>query len=167
MSSSVSKETAGRAGQLAKGQLRTIDAIAISVSVLSPPWPCSSTPAASPRGRRVHPAVHPARRHRLPGAGLRGHRLHPPDGGRGYAYTYVSRSLGKPSGFLAGWLYAFGFMCFVPMTMAAVGFLLADLLGLATRLVDRVLRHRHGAAVVLSIDPDPHDDAGADRRRHR
>ncbi|HWN36145.1 MAG TPA: APC family permease [Pseudonocardia sp.] len=48
----------------------------------------------------------------------------------GYAYTYASRSLGKSAGFLAGWLYAFGVTCFVPMTMAAVAYLTADLLGL-------------------------------------
>jgi amino acid transporter len=48
----------------------------------------------------------------------------------GYAYTYVSRSLGQRAGFLAGWLYFFGFACFVPMTMAGVGWLLTDLLGI-------------------------------------
>jgi amino acid transporter len=48
----------------------------------------------------------------------------------GYAYTYVSRSLGQRPGFLAGWLYFFGFACFVPMTMAGVGALLAQLLGI-------------------------------------
>jgi amino acid transporter len=46
----------------------------------------------------------------------------------GYAYTYVSRTLGKSTGFVVGWLYAFGFLCFVPTTMAAVSFLLCDLL---------------------------------------
>lgn len=50
----------------------------------------------------------------------------------GYAYTYVSRSLGAGPGFLAGWLYFFAFACFVPMTMAGVGWLLADLLGIST-----------------------------------
>jgi amino acid transporter len=50
----------------------------------------------------------------------------------GYAYTYVSRSLGQGSGFLAGWLYFFGFACFVPMTMAGVGFLFCDLVGIST-----------------------------------
>ena len=39
----------------------------------------------------------------------------------GYAYTYVSRSLGKRAGFMAGWLYFFGIACFVPMTMVGVG----------------------------------------------
>jgi len=39
----------------------------------------------------------------------------------GYAYTYVSRSLNPSLGFLAGWMYFFGFICFVPMTMGGVG----------------------------------------------
>src|SRR5262250_379375 len=52
----------------------------------------------------------------------------------GYAYTYASRSLGKEAGFMAGWLYFFGFICFVPMTMSGVGFLAADLLGLNPKL---------------------------------
>lgn len=46
----------------------------------------------------------------------------------GYAYTYVSRTLGKSAGFVAGWLYGFCMLCAVPMTMAAVAFLLCDLL---------------------------------------
>jgi amino acid transporter len=48
----------------------------------------------------------------------------------GYAYTYASRSLGKGAGFMAGWLYAFGLACFVPMTMAGVAYLFSDLVGL-------------------------------------
>src|SRR2546421_3195679 len=52
----------------------------------------------------------------------------------GYAYTYASRSLGKEAGFIAGWLYFFGFICFVPMTMSGVGFLAADLLHLNPKL---------------------------------
>ena len=48
----------------------------------------------------------------------------------GYAYTYASRSLGKGAGFMAGWLYFFGMICFVPMTMSGVGYLAANLLGL-------------------------------------
>jgi amino acid transporter len=48
----------------------------------------------------------------------------------GYAYTYASRSLGKGAGFMAGWLYFFAMVCFVPMTMSGVGALSADLLGL-------------------------------------
>src|SRR6185312_14433176 len=50
----------------------------------------------------------------------------------GYAYTYASRSLGKGAGFMAGWLYFFGMICFVPMTMSGVAYLATDLLGLGT-----------------------------------
>src|SRR2546421_4424657 len=46
----------------------------------------------------------------------------------GYAYTYTSRSLGQGAGFLTGWLYFFGFFCFVPMTMAGVGGFTRDLI---------------------------------------
>jgi amino acid transporter len=49
----------------------------------------------------------------------------------GYAYTYAARSLGKGPGFIAGWLYFFAMICFVPMTMSGVGALAADLLGLS------------------------------------
>jgi amino acid transporter len=118
---------------LARGSLRTIDAVAISVSVLSPAMAMQlntggvaaqaggSTPLAFLLGgiacltlgfvvigftRRMAAA--------------------------GYAYTYVSRSLGQGSGFLAGWLYFFGFACFVPMTMAGVGWLFCDLIGIST-----------------------------------
>ena len=52
----------------------------------------------------------------------------------GYAYTYASRSIGKEGGFIAGWLYAFGLACFVPMTMAGVAGLAINLLGLNTNL---------------------------------
>ena len=48
----------------------------------------------------------------------------------GYAYTYASRSLGKEGAFVVGWLYFFGMVCFVPMTMSGVGYLAANLLGL-------------------------------------
>lgn len=50
----------------------------------------------------------------------------------GYAYTYASRSLGKSAGFMAGWLYALGLACFVPMTMAGVAYLFCDLVGLSS-----------------------------------
>ena len=52
----------------------------------------------------------------------------------GYAYTYASRSIGKEGGFIAGWLYAFGLACFVPMTMAGVAGLAINLLGLNANL---------------------------------
>jgi amino acid transporter len=132
MSQTVPSQASTQVGQLAKGQLRTIDAIAISVSVLSPGMAMQlntggvaavaggSTPLSTLLGGIGCLAlafVVIGFTRRMAAAG--------------YAYTYVSRSLGKPTGFMAGWMYAFGFLCFVPMTMAAVGFLLADLLGLA------------------------------------
>jgi len=119
-------------GGLAKGSLRTWDAIAISISVLSPGMAMQlntgglaavsggSTPLAVLIGGiacLTLAFVVIGFTRRMAAAG--------------YAYTYVSRSLGKRPGFLAGWLYAFGMACFVPMTMAGVGYLLTDLLGLS------------------------------------
>ncbi len=52
----------------------------------------------------------------------------------GYAYTYAARSIGKEGGFVAGWLYAFGLSCFVPMTMAGTAALAINLLGLNPKL---------------------------------
>jgi amino acid transporter len=132
VSRSVPSDAPAQAGQLAKGQLRTIDAIAISVSVLSPGMAMQlntggvaavaggSTPLSTLLGGIGCLAlafVVIGFTRRMAAAG--------------YAYTYVSRSLGKRPGFLAGWLYAFGMMAFVPMTMAAVGALTAQLLGLS------------------------------------
>jgi amino acid transporter len=54
--------------------------------------------------------------------------------GAGCAYTYLSRGIGQGGGFLAGWLYAFGVLCFAPMTMTAVVYLICDLLDLDTAL---------------------------------
>jgi amino acid transporter len=96
-----------RAPGLARGTLTTVDAVAISVTILAPGMAMllnvpgiaavtgGSTPAAA-----------------------------------GYAYTYISRSPGRTTGFVAGWLYAFGVMCFVPSTMAGVAYLASDLLHL-------------------------------------
>lgn len=118
-----------RTGELAKGSLRTIDAIAISISVLSPAMAMDlntggvaavaggSTPLSFLLGGIGCLAlgfVVVGFTRRMAAAG--------------YAYTYLSRSLGKRWGFLGGWMYAFGFAAFVPMTMAAVGYLLATLL---------------------------------------
>lgn len=116
---------------LAKGSLRTWDAVAISISVLSPGMAMQlntggvaaaaggSTPLAFLLGGVAcltlgYVVIGFTRRMAA----------------AGYAYTYVSRSLGQRPGFLAGWLYFFGMACFVPMTMAGVGYLLADLLGI-------------------------------------
>jgi amino acid transporter len=121
----------GPAGQgLARGTLRTVDAVAISISVLSPAMAMQlntggvagtaggSTPLAFLLGGIACLAlafVVIGFSRRMASAG--------------YAYTYVSRSLGQSWGFLAGWLYFFAFACFVPMTMAGVGWLFSDLIG--------------------------------------
>jgi amino acid transporter len=122
-------------GELAHGTLRLWDAIAISVSVIAPGMAMllnvsgvavvsgGSTPLAFLLGGIACLAlafVVIGFTRRMATAG--------------YAYTYASRSLGKEAGFMAGWLYFFGFICFVPMTMSGVGFLAADLLGLNPKL---------------------------------
>jgi amino acid transporter len=122
-------------GELAHGSLRLWDAIAISVSVIAPGMAMllnvtgvaavagGSTPLAFLLGGVACLAlafVVIGFTRRMASAG--------------YAYTYASRSLGKEAGFMAGWLYFFGFICFVPMTMSAVGYLAADLLGLNPKL---------------------------------
>src|SRR6266702_845397 len=122
-------------GELAHGSLHLWDAIAISVSVIAPGMAMllnvsgvsvvagGSTPLAFLLGGIACLAlafVVIGFTRRMASAG--------------YAYTYASRSLGKEAGFMAGWLYFFAFICFVPMTMSAVGFLAADLLGLNPKL---------------------------------
>jgi amino acid transporter len=121
------------AGELAHGSLRVWDAIAISVSVLAPGMAMllnvsgvattagGSTPLAFVLGGIACLAlafVVIGFTRRMASAG--------------YAYTYASRSLGREAGFMAGWLYFFGFICFVPMTMSGVGYLATDLLGIGT-----------------------------------
>src|SRR5258706_2212800 len=119
------------AGELAHGSLRLWDAIAISVSVIARGMamllnvsgvsavPGGSTPMAFLLGGVACLAIafvvigFPRRM-----------------ASAGYAYTYASRSLGKEAGFMAGWLYFAGMICFVPMTMSGVGYLAANLLGL-------------------------------------
>jgi amino acid transporter len=122
-------------GELAHGSLRLWDAIAISVSVIAPGMAMllnvtgvafvagGSTPLAFLLGGVACLAlafVVIGFTRRMATAG--------------YAYTYASRSLGTSAGFMAGWLYFFGFICFVPMTMSAVGYLAADLLGVSPDL---------------------------------
>ena len=122
-----------RADVLARGTLRLPDAIAISVSVLAPGMAMllnvsgvaatsgGSTPLAFLLGGVACLAlafVVIGFTRRMASAG--------------YAYTYASRSLGKGAGFMAGWLYFFGMICFVPMTMSGVAYLATDLLGLGT-----------------------------------
>src|SRR6202142_1587053 len=121
--------------ELAHGSLRIWDAIAISVSVIAPGMAMllnvsgvaivagGSTPLAfllGGVGCLALAFVVIGFTRRMASAG--------------YAYTYASRSLGKGAGFMAGWLYFFGRICFVPMTMSAVGYLAADLLGLNPKL---------------------------------
>jgi amino acid transporter len=122
-------------GQLAHGSLRVWDAIAISVSVIAPGMAMllnvsgvavvsgGSTPLAFLLGGIACLAlafVVVGFTRRMAAAG--------------YAYTYTSRSLGKEAGFMAGWLYFFGFICFVPMTMSGVGYLAANLLHVSPKL---------------------------------
>src|SRR3954466_6692563 len=124
-------ETGPEGQGLARGTLRTVDAVAISISVLSPAMAMQlntggvagtaggSTPLAFLLGGVACLAlafVVIGFTRRMASAG--------------YAYTYASRSLGKSAGFMAGWLYAFGLACFVPMTMAGVAYLFSDLVGL-------------------------------------
>jgi amino acid transporter len=122
-------------GQLARGSLRLWDAIAISVSVLAPGMAMllNVSGVAAVAGGSTPLAF------LLGGVGCLAlafvvigftRRM----ASAGYAYTYASRSLGKYAGFMAGWLYFFGMICFVPMTMSAVGYLAADLLGLSPKL---------------------------------
>lgn len=117
--------------QLAKGSLRTVDAIAICISVLSPVMAMQlntggvaaiaggSTPLAFLLGGIACLAL---------GFVVIGFTRRM--AAAGYAYTYLSRSLGKRWGFLGGWLYVFGFAAFVPMTMCGVGQLAANLFNL-------------------------------------
>src|SRR5215813_14617966 len=123
------------AGELAHGSLRLWDAIAISVSVIAPGMAMllNVTGVAAVAGGSTTLAF------LLGGIACLAlavvvigfcRRM----ATAGYAYTYASRSLGKEAGFMAGWLYFFGFICFVPMTMSGVGFLAADLLGLNPKL---------------------------------
>src|ERR1044071_5785884 len=131
---SASPRTTGDA-RLASGTLRTRDAVAISVSVLAPGMAMllnvsgvaatsgGSTPLAFLLGGIACLAlafVVIGFPRRMPTAG--------------YASPCASRSLGTSAGFMAGWLYFFGFICFVPMTMSAVGYLAADLLGVNPKL---------------------------------
>ena len=118
--------------QLAHGSLRLWDAIAISISVLAPGMAMllntsgvalaagGSTPLAFLLGGIACLAlafVVIGFTRRMASAG--------------YAYTYASRSLGKTAGFMTGWLYFFGMICFVPMTMSGAGYLATSLLGIS------------------------------------
>src|ERR671930_2363570 len=112
----------GDLDQLKGGTLSTIDAVAMAIAVLSPAMAMAynTTFAASFSGTSTPFAF------LLGGVGCLAlavvvigftRRM----ASAGYAYTYTSRTLGANAGFLTGWLYFFGFFCFVPMTMAGVG----------------------------------------------
>jgi amino acid transporter len=133
----IERELAAATGQdqLHHGSLRLPDAIAISISVLSPGMAMllntsavaavagGSTPLAFLLGGIACLAlafVVIGFTRRMASAG--------------YAYTYASRSLGKHIAFVMGWLYFFAMICFVPMTMSGVGYLSANLLGLSPKL---------------------------------
>jgi amino acid transporter len=115
--------------QLKGGSLSTIDAVAMAIAVLSPAMAMAynTTFAASFSGTSTPFAF------LLGGIGCLAlavvviaftRRM----ASAGYAYTYTSRSLGQEAGFMTGWLYFFGFFCFVPMTMSGVGGFTRDLI---------------------------------------
>lgn len=116
---------------LARGTLSTSDAVAISVTVLAPgmamllnvPGVAAVTGASTPLAFLLGGLACLALAVVVVGFTRR-------MAAAGYAYTYISRSLGRTTGFVSGWLYAFGVMCFVPMTMAGVAYLASDLLHL-------------------------------------
>lgn len=116
--------------KLAKGTLSTLDAVAISVSVLAPgmamllnvPGVAATAGASTPLAFLLGGVACLALAFVVVGFTRQ-------MASAGYAYTYASRSLGKEAGFIAGWLYAFGIICFVPMTMAGVAYLFCDLFG--------------------------------------
>lgn len=118
-------------GELARASLNTWDAIAISVSVLAPgmamllnvPGVAVISGGSTPLAFLLGGIACLALAFVIIGFARR-------MASAGYAYTYAAKSLGKSGGFLAGWLYFFGMICFVPMTMSGVGALAADLLGL-------------------------------------
>ncbi len=116
--------------ELKAGTLTTWDAVAMAVAVLSPAMAMAynTTFAASFSGTSTPFAF------MLGGIGCLAlafvvigftRRM----ASAGYAYTYASRTLGQNVGFMTGWLYFFGFFCFVPMTMAGVGGFTRDLIG--------------------------------------
>jgi amino acid transporter len=121
--------------KLAKGTLSTLDAVAISVSVLAPgmamllnvPGVAATAGASTPLAFLLGGVACLALAFVVVGFTRQ-------MASAGYAYTYASRSLGKEAGFIAGWLYAFGIVCFVPMTMAGVGYLFCDLFGIDQKL---------------------------------
>jgi amino acid transporter len=116
-------------GQLRKGSLRTIDAVAMAIAVLSP----AMAMAYNTSGSAAFSGTSTPLAFLIGGIGCLAlafvvigftRRM----ASAGYAYTYSSRTLGKRVGFLTGWMYFFGFFCFVPMTMSGVGGFTATLI---------------------------------------
>jgi amino acid transporter len=116
-------------GQLRKGTLRTIDAVAMALAVLSP----AMAMAYNTSGSAAFSGTSTPLAFLIGGIGCLAlafvvigftRRM----ASAGYAYTYSSRTLGKRVGFLTGWMYFFGFFCFVPMTMSGVGGFTATLI---------------------------------------
>src|SRR5919197_564059 len=115
--------------ELKGGSLSTVDAVAMAIAVLSPAMAMAynTSFAASAAGGSTPLAF-------LPGGGACLTLAFVVIGftrrmaSAGYAYTYTSRTLGQGPGFLTGWLYFFGFFCFVPMTMSGVGGFTLDLI---------------------------------------
>jgi amino acid transporter len=140
------------ANTLARGALSTWDAVAISVSVLAPGMAMLlNVPGVALVAGGSTPLAF-----LLGGVGVLAlafviigftRRM----ASAGYAYTYASRSIGREGGFVAGWLYAFGLACFVPMTMAGVAGLAINLLGLDSKLWFPFFLIGMALLVVLSI----------------
>ncbi len=116
-------------GELRKGSLRTIDAVAMAIAVLSP----AMAMAYNTSGSAAFSGTSTPLAFLIGGIGCLAlafvvvgftRRM----ASAGYAYTYSSRTLGKRVGFLTGWMYFFGFFCFVPMTMSGVGGFTANLI---------------------------------------
>jgi amino acid transporter len=117
------------AGGLRQGSLRTIDAVAMAIAVLSP----AMAMAYNTSGSAAFSGTSTPLAFLIGGIGCLAlafvvigftRRM----ASAGYAYTYSSRTLGKRTGFLTGWMYFFGFFCFVPMTMSGVGGFTATLI---------------------------------------
>ena len=126
---SADREIPNENRQLARGVLSTIDAIAVSVTLIAPgmtmllnlPGVAAVAGGSTPLAFLIGGIACLALAFVVVGFTRR-------MASAGYAYTYVSRTLGKSAGFVAGWLYGFCLLCAVPMAMAAVAFLLCDLL---------------------------------------
>ncbi|MGH7610551.1 MAG: APC family permease [Candidatus Dormibacteria bacterium] len=115
--------------ELRRGSLRTIDAVAMAIAVLSP----AMAMAYNTSGSAAFSGTSTPLAFLIGGVGCLAlafvvigftRRM----ASAGYAYTYSSRTLGKRTGFLTGWMYFFGFFCFVPMTMSGVGGFTATLI---------------------------------------